>query len=181
MHDMIEGLLVLSRLGRARLATGSVDLSRLATEVAQSLRQDTPDRVVDFVIEPNLRAQGDPRLLRLVLQNLLGNAWKFSRDQPNPRIEVGRFSKNGHLTLFVRDNGAGFDMAGAGRLFTPFQRLHTAGEFEGLGIGLATVQRIIERHGGHVWAEGHPGQGATIFFTLPAPSEARAEGRIKSG
>lgn len=164
MHDMIEGLLVLSRLGRARPASGPVDMTKLASEVAESLRQDAPDRKVDFIVQPNLKAHGDARLLRLVLQNLLGNAWKFSRDQPTPRVEVGN---NDQRTFFVRDNGAGFDMASVGRLFTPFQRLHTSAEFEGLGIGLATVQRIIERHGGQVWAEGRPGQGATIFFTLP--------------
>ena len=167
MHEMIEGLLVLSRLGRARIEIGPVDLSRLAGEIAESLHEDTPERVVAVSIQQDLKANGDRRLLRLVLQNLIGNAWKFTRHQPNPRIEVGAEMKDGQKVIFVRDNGAGFDMAGVSRLFTPFQRLHTTGEFEGLGIGLATVQRIIERHGGHVWAEGKPGAGATVSFTLP--------------
>lgn len=167
MHEMIEGLLVLSRLGRARLASGSVDLTALAREVVDGLHEETPDRVVNVTIQPDLKIHGDARLLHLVLQNLLGNAWKFTRHQASPHIDVGSEMKDGQRVYFVRDNGAGFDMAGAGRLFTPFQRLHTTNEFEGLGIGLATVQRIIERHGGHVWADGKPGAGATVSFTLP--------------
>jgi light-regulated signal transduction histidine kinase (bacteriophytochrome) len=157
-----------------------VDLTGLAGEVAESLHEDTPDRVVAVTIQPELKTYGDPRLLRLVLQNLLANAWKFTRHQPNPRIEVGCETKDGRRAFFVRDNGAGFDMAGVGRLFTPFQRLHTTAEFEGLGIGLATVQRIIERHGGQVWADGRPGEGATVFFTLPEVQESGAGRHIRS-
>ncbi len=180
MNEMIDGLLDLSRLSRARLSEGPVDLTSLAEDIAQGLRLTTPARRVEFVIQPGLRSQGDERLLRVVLLNLLGNAWKFTRDHPAPRIEFGAIEQEGWQVFFVRDNGAGFDMAGAGRLFTPFQRLHTTDEFEGVGVGLATVRRILERHGGQVWAEGEVGKGATFYFTVPVPETEKGTGRIKS-
>ncbi len=125
-----------------------------------------------FAIEDGLVVEGDPRLLRVALENLLVNAWKFTRGKPEARIEFGVASDDGRAAYFVRDNGAGFEMAYADKLFAPFQRLHSQREFEGTGIGLATVARIIERHGGRVWAEGAVGQGATVYFTLGAPRGA---------
>jgi light-regulated signal transduction histidine kinase (bacteriophytochrome) len=121
---------------------------------------------MEVIIPPGLQLQGDSSLLRVVLANLIGNAWKFTRNSANPTIEVGMIAQDGKSVYFVRDNGAGFDMSYAGKLFGAFQRLHSATEFEGTGIGLATVQRIVRRHGGQVWAEGAVGRGATFFFTL---------------
>lgn len=169
MNEMIEALLRFAHLARAPLEKERVDLSALATEISHALQESAPERQVDFLIQPGLTATGDARLLRLVLQNLLGNAWKFSRNNPSARVEFGFRSNNGEPSrmFFVRDNGAGFDMAGAGRLFTPFQRLHTSSEFEGVGVGLATVKRIIQRHGGSITAESTPGRGATFYFSLP--------------
>jgi PAS domain S-box-containing protein len=166
MSQLIDDMLDFSRLSRAPLATEAIDLSALAEQIVADLRQADTAREVDVVIAPGLRAEGDPRLLRVVLENLLGNAWKFTRKQPEARIEMGRAVKDGRTTLFVRDNGAGFDMKYAGKLFMPFQRLHSSREFEGTGIGLATVNRIIQRHGGNVWAESAPEKGTTFTFTL---------------
>jgi PAS domain S-box-containing protein len=168
MAELIDGLLSLSRVGRATLSRGPVELSALAQTVARELRQQEPTRRVEFVIEEGLTVDGDARLLRVVLENLLGNAWKFSAKQPQARLEFGAFTQpDGTRAFFVRDNGAGFDMAYANKLFGAFQRLHRASEFPGTGIGLATVQRIIHQHGGRVWGEGAVGQGATFYFTLP--------------
>jgi light-regulated signal transduction histidine kinase (bacteriophytochrome) len=143
-----------------------VDLSALARAIAEEFRRAQPEHEVEVVVEEGLVANGDGSLLRVVLENLLGNAWKFTRNQPHPRVEFGLLEHEDTPTYYVRDNGVGFDMAYAGKLFGAFQRLHSAGEFEGTGIGLATVQRIIHRHGGRVWAEGEVGNGATFFFTL---------------
>jgi light-regulated signal transduction histidine kinase (bacteriophytochrome) len=143
-----------------------VNLSSLAAVIGAELRQAEPQRAVELVITPELRAQGDERLLRVVLENLLRNAWKFTSKQPAARIEFG-FNPE-RPAFFVRDNGAGFDMAYADKLFGVFQRLHSAAEFPGTGVGLATVQRIINRHGGFTWAEGVPARGATFYFSLPA-------------
>jgi PAS domain S-box-containing protein len=168
MGELIDALLVLSRVTRAELRRAPLDLSSLAEAVAADLRQREPERPVEAQIAPGMRAEGDPSLVRNVLENLLGNAWKFTAGQAPARIEVGRLDGASEaLTFFVRDNGAGFDMAYADRLFGAFQRLHDQREFKGTGIGLATVQRIIIRHGGRVWAEGQPGAGATFYFTLP--------------
>ena len=128
-----------------------------------------PRDPASFSVQDGLSAQGDPVLLRAVLENLLGNAWKFTGKTASPRVEVAREDREGDAVFVVRDNGAGFDPAYASRLFGVFQRLHTAAEFEGTGIGLATVHRIVRRHGGRVWAEGAPGRGASFHFTLPAP------------
>jgi light-regulated signal transduction histidine kinase (bacteriophytochrome) len=146
-----------------------VDLSELATSIATELAVVEPRRQVVFVVAPNMIARADPRLMRIVLENLLRNAWKFTGKHPRARIEVGVLSPSqpGEETVFfVRDDGAGFDMAYAERLFGPFQRLHGQADFEGTGIGLATVQRIVHRHGGRVWAEGAVEKGATFYFTV---------------
>lgn len=167
MNRLIEDLLKFSRAGRTELQCHPVNLSALATAIAGELRGAEPQRAADFVIGSDLRARGDERLLRIVLDNLLRNAWKFTARRPRARIEFG-FALEPHPAFFVRDNGAGFDMAYAGKLFGVFQRLHSASEFPGTGVGLATVQRIITRHGGRVWAESTVNCGATFHFTLPA-------------
>ena len=167
MTDLIDSLLNLSRLSRRELVRTPVDLGALAREVADALMQMHPDRPVEWVVADGMVVNGDPHLLRIVMENLIGNAWKFTGHCDHPRIKVGYEAKDGgEQAYFVRDNGAGFDMSYAEWLFTAFRRLHTVDEFEGTGIGLATVQRIVHRHGGRVWAEGAPGQGATFYFTL---------------
>jgi PAS domain S-box-containing protein len=166
MNELIDDLLKLSRLGRSELRWQPVNLSALAEPMAAELRKTEPARAVKLVIGPNLRAEGDEHLLGIVLDNLLRNAWKFTRDQPRARIEFG-FTAEPEPAFFVRDNGVGFDMAHAGKLFGVFQRLHSASEFPGTGVGLAIVQRIIQRHRGRVWATGVVNQGATFYFTLP--------------
>ncbi len=168
MALLIDDLLQLSRVSRAELARAPVDLSALAAGVAAELQARQPERTVEFVIGAGLTAWGDARLLRVALENLLGNAWKFTSRQPAARIEFGAIEQDGRPAFLVRDNGAGFDMAYAQRLFGAFQRLHSASDFPGTGVGLATVKRIIRRHGGRIWAEAAPGQGATFYFTLPA-------------
>jgi PAS domain S-box-containing protein len=166
MAELIEDLLTLSRVTRAEIRRDPVDLSAVARAVAAELTQQAPDRPVEFTIADGLRVNGDERLLRVVLENLLGNAWKFTSKRPLARIELGRSGSGAGAIYFVRDNGAGFDATYADKLFSPFQRLHSAQEFEGTGIGLATVQRIIHRHGGRLWAEGVPDGGATFYFAL---------------
>ncbi len=166
MGELIDCLLGLARLSRQELQRSNVDLSAVVGAIAENLRQSDPSREVDFVIAPAAQAQCDRRLLEVALQNLLANAWKFTGKNSHARIEFGVFGENGKSVFFVRDNGAGFDMAYASKLFGTFQRLHAQGEFEGHGIGLATVRRVINRHGGRVWAEGQVGKGATFSFTL---------------
>jgi len=166
MVAMIDGLLELSRITRQKIQREKVDLSRLASTIAQDLQRDEPARKVEFVIQKELTAQGDPRLIRIVLENLLGNAWKFTAKQEQSKIEFGVIQNKGEKQFFVKDNGVGFDTAYAEKLFGPFQRLHSHKEYQGMGIGLATVQRIIHGHGGHICAESHVGQGAQFFFTL---------------
>ena len=167
MGELIEGLLSLAKLSRDPLRAGTVDLARIATQVVQACREREPEREVDIHIQENLLALGDPLLLSVVIQNLLGNAWKFTSLQPSARIDVGcKTGEDGEAIYFVRDNGAGFDMAYADKLFGTFQRLHSSTDYAGTGIGLATVKRIIDRHGGRVWAEAAEGQGATFYFTL---------------
>jgi light-regulated signal transduction histidine kinase (bacteriophytochrome) len=167
MGQLIDDLLKLSRVTRVEMRHEAVNLSDLGASVAADLRKRQPERDAEVVIQPGLTARGDARLLRVALENLLDNAWKFTGKRPQARIEFGALTRNNELTYFVRDNGAGFDMAFADKLFGAFQRLHAAAEFQGTGIGLATVQRIIHRHGGKVWAEGAVGNGATFYFTLP--------------
>lgn len=166
MGDLIDALLSLSRVMRSELHLESVNLSTMARSISAELQQHNPDRQVDFIIQDNLVVQGDSRLLRVMLQNLFENAWKFTADRLRAAIEFGSLSQEGNKIYFVRDNGAGFDMAYANKLFGAFQRLHRIDEFPGTGIGLATVQRILHRHGGRVWAEGTVGQGATFYFVV---------------
>jgi PAS domain S-box-containing protein len=168
MGEIIDALLVLSRMTRAEMNRVKVELSALAREVAGELRKEDPKRKVDFVIADGLSAEGDMKLLRVVLENLLGNAWKFTAKKSRARIEFGTLPQaDGARVYFVRDDGAGFDMAHATKLFTAFKRLHDTNDFPGTGIGLTTVQRVINRHGGKIWAEGAVGKGATFCFTLP--------------
>ncbi len=167
MGQLIDDLIKLARVARAEMQRERVDLSALAGDVLATLHKNEPDRRVECHIKPGLAAEGDARLLRVVLDNLLGNAWKFSGKQTHPHIEFGaQPQEGGGMAYFVRDNGAGFDATYADKLFGAFQRLHALNEFPGTGVGLATVQRIVHRHGGRVWAEGAVGKGATFYFTL---------------
>jgi protein-histidine pros-kinase len=167
MAQLIENLLMLAQVTQSELRRERVDLSRLAQGAAARLQEAQPQRQAEIVIADGLLAHGDGRLLGIVFDNLVGNAWKFTAKRSKARIEFGRSQNDGQPAYFVSDDGAGFDMAHASKLFGVFQRLHTAGEFEGTGIGLATVQRIIRRHGGRIWAEGRVDRGATFYFTLP--------------
>jgi PAS domain S-box-containing protein len=166
MAQLIESLLTLARVTQSDIRREPLDLSQLARGTAERLRSSQRERNVEFLIAKGLTGTGDSRLLGVVFENLLGNAWKFTRNQPKGCIEFGCTRQDGQSVFFVRDNGAGFDMAFASKLFGVFQRLHASDEFEGTGIGLATVQRIIRRHGGRVWAEGKVAGGATFYFTL---------------
>ena len=191
MGHLIDDMLNLSRVTRVEFRREQVDLQTVANLVVAELRKAQPGREVEFVVADGLVAEVDARLLRIVLDNLLGNAWKFTVKQAKPRVEFGCTDDDGNRTYFVRDNGCGFDMTFSGKLFGAFQRLHAMSEFPGTGIGLATVQRVIRRHGGRVWAEAAPGKGATFFFTLcpatvagsgqarfdPTPAGNRADGR----
>jgi len=167
MSQLVDALLWLSRMTRAELRRESIDLSLLARKVIENLRQANPERDVHFSIEGNIFANGDVRLLGVVLENLLGNAWKFTSKQPDARVSFGVEPREDEVVYVVRDNGAGFDMAYADKLFQPFQRLHDAKRFEGTGIGLAIVHRVVRRHGGRIWAESQLGVGTTFYFTLP--------------
>jgi PAS domain S-box-containing protein len=177
MGELIGTLLDFSRVARSELNRSRVDLSETAQVVAAGLMLRQPERCVDFRIAPDLAAEGDPELLRVVLENLLANAWKYTGKKERALIEFGVEAGGQQQVYFVRDDGAGFEMAQAERLFTAFQRLHSNSEFEGYGIGLATVQRVIQRHGGAIWAEGEVDKGATFRFTLPAadPQKSRLE------
>ena len=167
MGQLIDDLLSLASVTRTEIRTQPLNLAGEAERIVERLRQDDPERKVDVEIDPYISCRGDPGLLAVVLENLLQNAWKFTARTPDARIRVGRKTgAQGEKVVFVADNGAGFDMAYSAKLFTAFQRLHPASEFEGTGIGLATVHRIITRHGGRVWAESSPGQGAAFQFTL---------------
>jgi signal transduction histidine kinase len=171
MAQMIDDLLDLSRATRRELRRTRTDITALAREVVTELKDGDPDRDLDVVIPDGLVAQGDSHLIRLVLQNLLGNAWKFTVHKPDAVIRLSQAECEGVDVFTVQDNGAGFDMRYADKLFDPFQRLHSASEFEGTGIGLALVHRIVTRHGGQICAQGTPGQGATFRFSLtPAPA-----------
>ena len=177
MGQLIEDLLNLSRVSRGALSIGEADLSQIARQVAAELKARHPERKVELVVWDGVRAEADARLLRAALENLLGNAWKFTARREQARIEFGSLRDGGRTTFYVRDNGAGFDMAYAGKLFGAFQRLHTERDFAGTGIGLATVQRIVHRHGGRIWADAQPGQGAAFYFTL-RPDAGTAEARV---
>jgi signal transduction histidine kinase len=167
MAELIDDLLQLSRISRSQLVCTEVDLTAVASAVSTELKASASDRPITFNVQPGLVAHGDAGLLRVLIENLLGNSWKFTRNCHAPRIEFGKEQSRGTPVFFIRDNGAGFDMKYANKLFGAFERLHSPGEYEGHGIGLATVQRIVQRHGGHAWAEGRPGEGAIFYFTLP--------------
>lgn len=166
MGELIDDLLNLSRVSRGELRPASVDLSDLARRLIDTMRAQQPDRSVDVKLQAGVRAFGDPNLIRVVMDNLLNNAWKYTSRAADARIEFGMTQKGGERIYHVRDNGAGYDPAYADKLFKPFQRLHRTDEFEGHGIGLATVLRVVSRHGGRVWSEGGIGKGATFYFTL---------------
>lgn len=172
MGGLIDDLLKLSKITRAEMQPRFVDLSALAREVADALQRREPQRQVRWEIADGLSAQGDPQLLRVALENLLGNAWKFTGKRAEAVIEFGRQERDGQTVFCVRDNGAGFDMAYAKHLFGAFQRMHSTAEFEGTGIGLATVQRVLHRHGGRVWAEAGVDKGAAFYFNLPSETPA---------
>ena len=167
MSELIEALLVLSRISRQTLHREIVDVTALAESIVQDMRQKDPTRSVEVVIQPNMTVHGDRRLIGDLFQNLIGNAWKFTSKTSEARIEIGQSSGGSMATLYIRDNGAGFDMTYEQKLFKPFQRLHGSADFDGSGVGLATVARIVDRHGGRIWAEGKPNAGAVFYFTLP--------------
>lgn len=169
MNDMAEDLLKMSSTTHGVLKRQQVDLSDLARSIGEELRARDPKRSVEFSVQPGLQVNADPKLLRLALENLIGNAWKYTSKKERARISVGVAKEKDLPAYFIKDNGAGFDMKDSGRLFGAFQRLHTAEEFPGTGIGLGTVKRVIDRHGGRIWAESRPGEGAAFYFTLPEP------------
>ncbi|TAJ26453.1 MAG: hypothetical protein EPO64_06430 [Nitrospirae bacterium] len=175
MGQLIDDMLQLSRLTRGEIHIAPVNLSAVAREIIEEQRRNDPTRRVEFLCADGLGASGDGRLLRAALSNLLNNAWKFTGKQSETRIEFGTTATEDGPAFFIRDNGAGFDMAYAHKLFGAFQRLHRAEEFPGTGIGLAIVHRIIHRHGGRVWAEGAVGKGAVFYFTLPTSATIREE------
>jgi light-regulated signal transduction histidine kinase (bacteriophytochrome) len=166
MHHMIDAMLALAQLSAQPLAQQPVDLSQLAAFVVDELARQAPERHVEVHIEPGLTARGDPTLLRIVLENLLGNAWKYSAKALQPRVGCETRQQDGRCVYVVQDNGAGFDMRFSDRLFGVFQRLHSVNDYPGTGVGLASVRRIVRRHGGDVWAEGEVGRGARFYFTL---------------
>jgi len=174
MGQLIEGLLNLARVSRRPLERNPVDLSKMAKQAVSELQQREPERSVEVSVWDGMQAEGDAQLLSIVLENLIGNAWKFTSKKDKPRVEIGALKDRGHATFYVRDNGAGFDMTYADKLFGAFQRLHAASDYAGTGIGLATVQRIIHLHGGRIWAEGETGKGAVFYFTLDRAAEAPA-------
>lgn len=168
MSQLIDDLLSLSRVNREKLTLAPVNLSALAQAVLNNLRKQEPKRQVEFIVAPDVQASGDERLLAVALENLLGNAWKFSGKCPEARIEFGARTDGKRTIYFVRDNGAGFDMRYSKKLFGAFQRLHHMSDFPGSGIGLAIVKRVINRHGGEIWCEAELNKGATFSFTLPS-------------
>lgn len=166
MNSLIDDLLHLSRVSRPELNREEVDLGAVARQIVDDLHRGEPERNLEYRSPERIAVKGDPRLARVLLENLLRNAWKFTRPRDVTRIEVGETEIGGERVCFVRDNGVGFDMAYADKLFRPFQRLHTVAEFDGTGIGLATAERIVHRHGGRIWGESKEGKGASFFFTL---------------
>jgi light-regulated signal transduction histidine kinase (bacteriophytochrome) len=181
MAELIDGLLGLSRVTRIHLTHEKIDLSAAARTILDGLRDAYADRKVTVTIQPGLNARGDPRLIHAALENLLRNAWKFTAKHDEARIEFGMIRDESGPVFYVTDDGAGFDMAFENKLFGPFQRLHGMTEFDGTGIGLATVQRIINRHGGRVWAEAEVERGATFYFTLGDRSQTAKASTTTTG
>jgi signal transduction histidine kinase len=171
MAQLIDDLLALSRVTRAEMQTERVSITDAANDVVEQMRASEPERRVVVEVAEGLTASGDPRLLRQALENLLSNAWKFTGKASDARIVIGATEVDGKQAFFVRDNGAGFDTSYASKIFTPFQRLHSMKEFPGTGVGLSTVMRIVQRHGGRIWFESEVGQGTTFFFTLGTGEE----------
>ena len=171
MAELIDDILALARITRDNVRIESLQLTEMAEDSVMRLRESHPARDCNVIIEPNLTANGDARLIQLLLDNLLGNAWKYTGKNPNARIEFGVMPDSAQTTFYVRDNGVGFDMQFANKLFQPFQRLHSREEFEGTGVGLATAQRIINRHGGKIWAKSECGKGTTFYFTLDSVND----------
>jgi len=167
MGLLIDDMLKLSRITQTEMKQESIDISAMVREIMETQGQSEPDRAVDISVQEGIMVEGDPYLMRIAMENLVNNAFKFTGKTADPRIAFGTVLGDGETVYFIRDNGAGFDMAYVGKLFGAFQRLHTSDEFPGTGIGLATVQRVIHRHGGRVWAEGEIGKGATFYFALP--------------
>jgi signal transduction histidine kinase len=172
MAELIDDLLNLSRVTTSTMRREEIDLSAFARSITEELCRNEPERKVEFVVPTKAETYGDARLLRIVMENFLRNAWKYTSHHDHARIEFGQTTKNGQVAYFVKDDGDGFDPRSADRLFQPFQRLHSAAEFPGNGIGLATVKRIIQKHGGQVWAEGAVDKGATFYFTLDGHAAA---------
>lgn len=166
MRELIEDMLRFSKVANAELRKEPINLSEMSQQILCDLQTQEPDRQAEWIIANNVQTEADPLLLKSVLENLLGNAWKYTSKENLARIEFGLQNGNGNMTYYVKDNGVGFDMKNKERLFKPFQRLHLKADFPGTGIGLASVQRIINRHGGKIWAEASPGSGATFYFTL---------------
>jgi light-regulated signal transduction histidine kinase (bacteriophytochrome) len=176
MGRLIDDLLAFSRLGRKAIERSSIDMSELARDVFRQLNLASKEKQIHFSLRSLPAAQGDPAMLRQVFVNLLSNAAKYSKPKDGVTIDVDGYSENGEQVYYVKDNGVGFDMNYANKLFGVFQRLHSAEEFEGTGVGLAIVKRIVQRHGGRVWATGKVNEGATFYFTLPKESETN--GRV---
>jgi len=177
MAELIEDLLNLSRVNTMAIHRERFDLSKLARSIAADLHRREPQREVEFVIADSPPVDGDARLLRIVMENLLGNAWKYTSAHATGRIEFGCYEDGDSIVYFVRDDGAGFNQRDSGRLFKPFQRLHSRADFPGTGIGLATVQRIVNRHGGEIWAEAEVERGATFYFTIASEKNYRPVGQ----
>jgi len=171
MAQLIDDLLLLSRVTRKDIISEDIDLSRLVLESVDKCKDQELRQNIKVTVEPDLLTRGDPDLLSIAIDNLVANAWKYTRNNKLAEIEFGAINNKDKISYFIKDNGAGFDMKYADKLFSPFQRLHPPEEFEGTGIGLATVERIIRRHGGNVWAEGHVNEGATFYFDLYQPKE----------
>jgi light-regulated signal transduction histidine kinase (bacteriophytochrome) len=176
MGSLIDDLLNLSRIPRGTVVMVPIDLSALAREICSTMTTAWPDRVVDWTVAPGIWGAGEPKMMRIVMENLLDNAWKYTKRAARATVEVGTTVMDGTRVCFVRDNGAGFDMAYAGKLFGVFQRLHKEEDYEGTGVGLAIVKRIMQRHGGDVWAESRVNEGTTFYFTLPAEPVDPPEG-----
>jgi len=171
MRGMIDELLELGRVGRRKMEFQEFSLTKLAKEIIEEIQQQSPDRQVEFIIEDDLEVFGDKSLLKTALQQLIGNAWKFTLHQEQPRIELIQTTRDGKTIFLIKDNGVGFDMNYYEQLFDPFKRLHNDKDFDGLGVGLSKVHQIIERHNGKIWAESEPNQGASFYFTLGVESQ----------